>query len=89
MMLMEPMPDPVRKGLMVVLSSPSGAGKSTLTRRLLASDQAFELSVSATTRPQRNGETHGKDYFFVDHARFEEMKDHARVNIAAAINALG
>ncbi|MEM6490230.1 MAG: guanylate kinase [Pseudomonadota bacterium] len=72
-MLMEPMPSAVRTGLMVVLSSPSGAGKSTLSRRLLASDGAFELSVSATTRPPREGEVDGRDYFFVDHAAFETL----------------
>jgi guanylate kinase len=72
-MLMAPMADRVRKGLMIVLSSPSGAGKSTLTRRLIASDEAFTLSISATTRPPREGEVEGRDYFFVDHAAFERM----------------
>ena len=62
-----------RQGLLLVLSSPSGAGKSTMARQLLARDRMFELSVSATTRPPRSGETHGKDYLFVDDAAFEEM----------------
>ncbi|MEM9781490.1 MAG: guanylate kinase [Pseudomonadota bacterium] len=69
----EPMPVTTRNGLMIVLSSPSGAGKSTLSRRLLATDSAFELSVSATTRPPREGEVNGKHYFFVNDTRFEEM----------------
>ena len=64
-----------RNGLLVVLSSPSGAGKSTLTRRLLAEDSAFEMSVSATTRPPRAGEDEGVHYFFVSHQRFAEMID--------------
>jgi guanylate kinase len=72
-MLMAPMADRVRKGLMIVLSSPSGAGKSTLTRRLLASDAAFTLSISATTRPPRDGEVEGRDYYFVDRPRFDRM----------------
>ena len=42
-----------RRGLMLVLSSPSGAGKTTLSRMLLQ-DPVVELSISATTRPQRN-----------------------------------
>jgi guanylate kinase len=62
-----------RRGLMLVLSSPSGAGKTTLARRLLASDPAIVMSVSATTRPRRPNETEGHDYFFVSAGRFEEM----------------
>jgi len=62
-----------RRGLMLVLSSPSGAGKSTLSRRLLDTDTAIEMSVSATTRPMRRNEVEGRDYFFVAPERFEEM----------------
>src|SRR5690348_15461 len=62
-----------RRGLMLVLSSPSGAGKTTLARRLLASDPAIVMSVSATTRPKRPNETEGRDYFFVSTGAFDEM----------------
>ena len=62
-----------RSGILLVLSSPSGAGKSTMARALLSDDPAFEMSVSATTRPPRPGETHGKDYFFVDQDEFDAM----------------
>ena len=62
-----------RRGLMFVLSSPSGAGKTTLSRMLIAETPALQMSVSATTRPKRPGEVNGKDYFFVDHTRFEAM----------------
>ena len=62
-----------RRGLMLVLSSPSGAGKSTLSRMLLEVDPSVELSVSATTRPQRPAEVDGRDYHFVTRARFDEM----------------
>jgi guanylate kinase len=62
-----------RRGLMLVLSSPSGAGKTTLSRRLLASDSNVEMSVSVTTRPPRPGEQEGRDYHFIDLARFETM----------------
>jgi len=58
---------------MLVLSSPSGAGKSTLARALLGDDNNVRMSVSATTRARRPGETEGKDYFFVTPDRFEEM----------------
>jgi guanylate kinase len=63
----------MRRGLMLVLSSPSGAGKTTLSRRLLEADRAVQLSVSATTRPQRPAEVDGRDYHFVERARFDEM----------------
>jgi guanylate kinase len=74
-----------RRGILFVLSSPSGAGKTTLSRKLLAEDPVFSLSVSATTRPPRPGETAGKDYFFVSQKRFDqmvaerEMLEHAHV----------
>ena len=61
--------------MMIVLSSPSGAGKTTLTRRLLSENTRMSMSVSATTRAPRSGETDGVDYFFVDPNRFEEMRD--------------
>jgi guanylate kinase len=62
-----------RRGLMFVLSSPSGAGKTTLSRLLLERVPGLKMSVSATTRPMRPGEVDGRDYLFVDNARFEEM----------------
>ena len=67
------MSTPDRNGLLLVVSSPSGAGKSTLTRRLLADDASFEMSVSATTRPARPGEEEGKHYYFLTHEAFSEL----------------
>src|SRR5690348_4507785 len=62
-----------RRGLMFVLSSPSGAGKTTLSRLLIEQMPGLKMSVSATTRPMRPGEVDGRDYFFVNKARFEKM----------------
>ena len=62
-----------RRGIMLVLSSPSGAGKTTLSRKLLDMDSGVELSVSVTTRPKRSGEVEGRDYHFIDRARFDAM----------------
>lgn len=62
-----------RRGLMLVLSSPSGAGKSTISRALLQTDDVIDMSVSATTRPMRPGEVHGRDYYFHSHDEFDQM----------------
>lgn len=64
-----------RRGLMFILSSPSGAGKTTLADRILTKDGEVALSISATTRVRRPGETHGKDYFFVSEEEFFRMRD--------------
>lgn len=62
-----------RRGFLLVLSSPSGAGKTTITRRLLERDPSLSLSVSVTTRPRRSSEIDGRDYHFIDQAKFERM----------------
>ena len=64
-----------RRGLMLVLSSPSGAGKSTIARNLIESDQAFELSVSVTTRARRGSEIDGIHYHFRRLREFESLRD--------------
>ncbi|MFC1568474.1 guanylate kinase [Candidatus Margulisiibacteriota bacterium] len=62
-----------KKGLLVVVSGPSGVGKSTVVRRLLKQDKNLMLSISATTRPPRPGETHGEHYYFASQAEFDRM----------------
>lgn len=62
-----------RDFLLLVLSSPSGAGKTTLTRKLLADCTTLRFSVSHTTRSPRANEIDGRDYHFVDRARFQEL----------------
>jgi guanylate kinase len=59
-----------RRGLLLVLSSPSGGGKTSIGRALRVTDPNLGLSVSLTTRPPREGEVDGKDYYFVDEATF-------------------
>ena len=63
------------KAKLIIFSAPSGAGKSSLIRKIIQlSDQSVELSVSATTRASRDGEIHGKDYFFMSDDEFNQMK---------------
>ncbi|MFA5949703.1 MAG: guanylate kinase [Hyphomicrobium sp.] len=64
-----------RRGLLLVLSSPSGAGKTSIARGLLEKEAGIELSVSVTTRPRRPAEVEGRDYFFVDQAKFNDMRE--------------
>lgn len=61
-------------GIAVVVSGPSGSGKSTLCRRLLQRP-GYRFSVSATTRPPRQGERMGEDYLFVTRDEFTAMRD--------------
>lgn len=63
----------LRRGLMLVFSSPSGAGKSTISKVILGIHENLAMSISATTRPIRPGEVDGKDYIFVDQAKFDQM----------------
>ena len=69
------MPNRRRRGLLIVLSSPSGAGKTTISRMLLEADAEITMSVSATTRPKRPGETEKVDYHFVDDPEFDRLID--------------
>ena len=75
----------MRRGLIIILSSPSGAGKSTLSDRLRAWDNDIVFSISATTREPRDGEKDGREYFFKSREDFlkmvdnQEMLEHAEV----------
>jgi len=74
------------KGKLLVLSGPSGVGKGTVVKRLLEKDANLALSVSATTRQIREGETHGVHYFYITRDEFEnkikndEMLEYTQYN---------
>ena len=63
-------------GKLIIFAAPSGAGKSSLIKKIIKdSENNLELSVSATTRLPREGEIHGKDYFFISEKEFNELKN--------------
>lgn len=64
---------PRRKGVVLVLCAPSGAGKSTLVGKLTREFGEFVFSISYTTRPPRPGEQDGREYYFVDRERFDQL----------------
>lgn len=62
-----------KKGILVVVSGFAGSGKGTLMKELTSQYDKYALSVSATTRAPRTGETDGKEYFFKTREEFEQM----------------
>jgi guanylate kinase len=61
------------KGILFIITSPSGGGKGTLIKEILRTMENISYSVSFTTRKMREGEVHGKDYFFVSPDEFESL----------------
>ena len=61
-----------KNGKLYVFTGPSGTGKGTILSQVLKQDKRLFLSVSATTRAPREGETHGKHYYFLDKQTFED-----------------
>lgn len=59
--------------LLVVISGPSGVGKDSVIKAMKERDLPFYFVVTATTRPQRENEVHGVDYFFVSTEAFNDM----------------
>lgn len=60
-------------GQLYVIAAPSGAGKSSLVKALMELDSQVHPSISHTTRPPRGQEKHGREYYFVSSAEFDEM----------------
>ena len=60
-------------GNLFVVAAPSGAGKSSLVKALMELDSRVQPSVSHTTRSPRGQEKHGREYFFVSEAEFDEL----------------
>ena len=75
----------IKRGLVLIVSSPSGAGKTTICKRLIQDIENLSLSISVTTRLKRQNEIDGKDYIFKSYEEFDKMVkqekflEHARV----------
>lgn len=61
------------RGQLIVISGPAGTGKGTVVKKLLSQNENISLSVSATTRAPRPGETNGVEYYFKTRNEFEAM----------------
>lgn len=57
---------PTASPLLILISAPSGGGKTTLCQQLLAACPGMTRAVTCTTRPPRQGELDGVDYYFLD-----------------------
>jgi guanylate kinase len=60
------------EGKLFIFSAPSGSGKTTIVKKLLDENIGLEFSVSATNRPKRENEIHGKDYYFLSTNEFKQ-----------------
>ena len=66
----------IKVGSHIAVVGPSGAGKSSLIKEVISrSSGNIQLSISATTRLPRDGEEHGRDYFFISDEEFNELKN--------------
>ena len=63
------------KGELIAVSAPSGGGKTTIVKKILNLYPQIIFSVSATTRPKRDNETDGVEYFFISEDEFKSRVD--------------
>ena len=62
-----------RKGIMFIIEAPSGTGKTTIIKEILAQDPNIKFSVSVTTRPKREGEEEGVDYYYITNKEYDRL----------------
>ena len=74
------------KGFLCVISGPSGVGKGTIVKELLKKRDDTALSISVTTRYQREGEIEGVDYFFRSLDDFNQMQANGKLLESAIVH---
>lgn len=72
--------------MILILSAPSGCGKDTIAARLAQEDKGYEISVSMTTRPMREGDQEGVTYHFVSEEQFLTLQKSDRLFESACYN---
>ncbi len=72
------MPTNKHKGTLFIIAAPSGAGKTSLVRELVEAVPGLAVSISHTTRPPRDHEKHGVDYYFVGEDEFRDLLEQNR-----------
>lgn len=70
---------PSRRGRLTVLAGPTAVGKGTVAADIRRNHPEIWISVSATTRKPRPGEVHGRHYWFVSDAEFDDLVAHDRL----------
>jgi guanylate kinase len=70
----------------LILSSPSGGGKTTIAKELLERRRDVGYSVSCTTRPAREGEVNGNDYYFLSPETFEDRRERGEFAESAEVH---
>lgn len=65
----------MKKGRPIIIVAPSGSGKTTIIKQLMIEIPLLRFSTSATTRKPREGEVHGKDYYFLSPDEFQKEID--------------
>ena len=78
----------IRRGFVLVISSPSGAGKTTICKKVIEEVDGIDLSVSVTTRQKRKDEINGKDYFFRSDEEFRILEKNLSILISSELKKI-
>ena len=72
--------------LLVVISGPSGGGKGTIINELLTRDENYKRVSTYTTRPMREGEKNGEQYYFITEEEYKKLKSQGKLMACSTID---